>query len=140
MTMWRPAYSILDRQAEWMAAIRMVVIAATIASSPQSVPLGGFFLVGNIGLTALVMCLFFAVGGMTRVVSLSVNGNWPIYGPRLRIMFALLAAVVWGQMAYSLAIWSHFSGYTSMGVGVYGTFVLDEGLSILRVRRDGRSR
>lgn len=136
---FRPGYSILTRQAEWTMAIIMLGQALTISLSPQTVVLGGFHLLGTLGLTADILFLCFFLGGAMRAASLYANGHWPVVGPVLRVCCAVGGAVLWLQMAYSLIVWSHDSGYISMGVSVYIGIAIGEFISVYRAVQDGRS-
>lgn len=128
-----------NRLFEWMTALMMLGIAATIASSPRSVGSGGFHLMLNLGLTPQVLGWFFAFAGFARVAGLYANGHWPVYGPWCRALCALGGAVLWGQMCLALIKWSEQSDYVSIGVSVYLFLTLGEVISCYRAASDGRA-
>lgn len=128
-----------NRLFEWMTALMMVGIAVTIALSPKAIAFGGFYLMQDIGLTPAILGVLFSLGGCLRVAGLYANGNWPIYGPRLRAGCALGGAVIWAQMFLALIKWSSQSGYVSIGVPVYLFLTIGEFISCYRAARDGRA-
>lgn len=71
------------------------------------------------------------VGGI-RILALTKNGNWPQWGPRIRAMLAISAAVIWLQLAVALG-----QGTPSPGMWIYIALTGGEILSVVRARRDG---
>lgn len=124
---------------EWMTALMMLGIAATISASEHSVEAGGFYLMQSLGLTPLILIIFFGITGCVRVAGLYANGNWPVYGPWCRAACAFGGALIWGQMYLSLIEWSHHSGYVSLGAPVYLFLTIGELISCYRATSDGRS-
>jgi hypothetical protein len=129
-----------NRLFEWITAVIMVGIATTIAISPRAVASGGFHLLQNLGLTAEVLVLLFAIGGCVRIAALWANGRWQVCGPWFRFGCALAGAFLWAQMCLALIEWSDGAGYVSIGVPVYAGLALGELISCSRAARDGRHR
>lgn len=86
-------------------------------------------------LTATQFSFACVLVGLTRILMLSRNGHWPVWGPRIRAIAALCAAAIWLQLA--VALWQPASGSSSSGMWVYLTLALSEMWAILRARRDG---
>jgi hypothetical protein len=128
-----------NRLFEWMTAAMMLGIAATIAASPQSIAGGGFYLMGNLGLTPAVLVALFCAAGIARAAGLYANGHWPVYGPWCRALGAFGGVFIWAQMFLSLVKWSSQSGYISIGVPVYFFLTFGELISCYRAARDGRA-
>jgi len=128
-----------QRLFEWMTALMMLGIAATIAASPRSIASGGFHLMQNIGLGPHSLGWAFAAIGSVRMASLYANGRWPFYGPWCRAVGALGGAFVWVQMSLALIAWSDTAGYISIGVSVYAVLALGEFISCYRAANDART-
>lgn len=129
-----------NRLFEWMTSLMMIGMAIVIAMNPQTVKVGGFYLMADIGLTAPVLGVIFSIGGCLRGVSLVANGMWPKWGPIFRGICALLGASLWIQMALALIAWSGKNGYVSVGVPVYLCLTLGELISLYRAATDVRPR
>lgn len=140
ITSGRGARHCSNRLFEWMTALMMLGIALTIATSPQSVAHGGFYLMQNVGLTPAVLVVLFCAAGLARAAGLYANGHWPIYGPWCRALGAMGGVFIWAQMLLSLVKWSSQSGYVSIGVPVYVFLTIGELISCYRAASDGRSR
>lgn len=129
-----------NRLFEWMTAAMMIGIAVTIAVSPHAVEGGGFHLMKNLGLTPMVLVVFFMIASIARAIGLYANGRWPVYGPWCRTLGAAAGAVIWAQMLLSLIKWSDQSGYVSLGVPVYLFLAMGELISCYRAASDAQSR
>lgn len=125
---------------EWMTSLMMLGMAFVIAANPQTVKVGGFYLMAMVGLTAPVLGVLFTLVGCSRVAALIANGVWPTWGPRARAFCALFGAALWVQMTLALWAWSTQSGYISMGVPVYFFLTLGELVSCYRAATDVRTR
>lgn len=86
-------------------------------------------------LSPLQFALACVLVGITRIVVLRKNGEWPIIGPRLRALIAILAAAIWGQLA--VALMQSPAGSPSPGMWIYLVLMGAELRSVWRARRDG---
>src|ERR1700676_5230066 len=93
------------RLLEWMTSLMMIGIALTIAGDPGAVHNGGFYLMGSMGLTSVVIIIIFSLAGFGRLSCLYANGRWPFYGPWCRVVSSFVGGFVWGQMGLSVANW-----------------------------------
>jgi hypothetical protein len=116
---------------EWTMAFAMfgfglhiLLVPGTFSSSRYSAVL----LLLNVSQFAAA-CVVVAV---VRIVALARNGNWPHWGPRIRAMAAISAAVIWLQLAVALG-----QGTPSPGMWVYVALTGAEIVSVIRARRDG---
>jgi hypothetical protein len=125
-----PAFTIVNRQSEWQAALAMLGAALVIALFPSAVSNGGF--------TALMLCAIFFMSGCLRAASLYANGNWPVWGRVMRVLAAIVGALLWLQMALSQVMWSYPLGYVTIDVPVYVVLALGEFVTIYRIMADGR--
>jgi hypothetical protein len=125
---------------EWMTAMMMIGMATVIAANPNTVRVGGFYLMTNVGLTAPILAVLFTFAGCVRVSALFANGLWALWGPRFRALCALIGASLWAQMAIALTAWSAESGYVSVGVPVYAFLTIGELISCYRAATDGKPR
>ncbi len=124
---------------EWMTALMMLGIAATIAASPHTIESGGFHLMQGVGLTRDRLGWAFVLIGSLRIVALYANGRSPFYGPWCRFVGALVGGLVWVQMSIALIVWSDRAGYVSIGVPVYVVLALGEFISCYRAANDART-
>ena len=67
-----------------------------------------------------------------RIVALAKNGQWPHFGPCIRSIAAIFAAVIWLQLAVALG-----QGTPSPGMWIYVALTGAEIVSVVRARRDG---
>ncbi len=125
---------------EWMTSLMMLGMAIVIGLNPQTVKVGGFYLLANIGLTAPMLGVLFTFISCARIAALVANGIWPTWGPRARAGCALMGAALWVQMMSALAAWSSHNGYISIGVPVYLCLTLGELISCYRAATDVRIR
>jgi len=125
---------------EWVSSLMMLGIAIVIGINPQTVKVGGFYLMTNIGLTAPMLGVLTTFVACARIAALVANGIWPAWGPRARAAAALIGAALWAQMASALAAWSSQGGYISIGVPVYLCLTLGELISCYRAATDVRFR
>jgi hypothetical protein len=128
-----------QRLFEWMTAMMMLGIAATIAASPRTIESGGFHLMRDVGLTGARLGWAFVSIGSLRIAALYANGRWPFYGPWCRFAGAFVGALVWVQMSLALVAWSDTAGYISIGVTVYAFLALGEFISCYRAANDART-
>lgn len=125
---------------EWMTSLMMLGMAFVIALNPQTVKVGGFYLMSYVGLTAPVLGVIFTLVSCVRVAALFANGFIPAWGPRARGACAIVGAAIWAQMMCALAAWSSQNGYISIGVPVYAALTLGELISCYRAATDVRTR
>jgi hypothetical protein len=128
-----------QRLFEWMTALMMLGIAATIGVSPRTIESGGFHLMQDAGITRDRLGWAFLLIGILRIGALYANGRSPFYGPWCRFAGAFVGALVWLQMGLALVAWSDRAGYVSIGVPVYAVLALGEFISCYRAANDARS-
>lgn len=117
---------------EWTMALALVGFGLHILILPstmQSSRYAGVLLVLSTGQFAIACLLV----GFTRIVALSRNGTWAVWGPRVRAFCAFGSAAIWAQLAVSLG------QYHSPGVWVYVAIAGAELRSVLRARRDANA-
>jgi hypothetical protein len=122
------------RQFEWTMAIAMslfglhhLLVPGALVNSRYSAVL--------LVLTATQFSFACVMVGLTRILVLVRNGQWPEWGPRIRALAALCAMAIWAQLA--VALWQPASGSSSAGMWVYLTLAASELRSVIRARRDG---
>lgn len=117
----------------------MLGIAVVLAVSPKAIEYSTFHLMLDIGFTQTEVNLFFFVAGAARIAALFANGAWPVYGPWVRAIGAIFAAVIWGQLMLALYGASRMTGTISPGVPVFFFLVVGELVSCYRAVSDGRT-
>jgi hypothetical protein len=102
---------------------------------PQALEAGLFrymlLLFPPMGLTVL-----YVVFATCRGVALIVNGHWPIWGPRWRMLGAAGGTLLWTQMTLSLVTSAWDVGAPSLSIPTYGALVLGELYSAYRAAVD----
>lgn len=114
---------------EWTMAIAMTLFGWHVVLFPSTMVQSryvGVLLILPMS-TFAVLCVII---GTCRIIALSRNGHWPEWGPHIRAFTALTAAVLWAQLAVSLA------QYASPGMWVYAVLAGAEFRSVWRARRD----
>jgi hypothetical protein len=122
-----------NRLFEWVSSfaltmygLQVITFPETLVRSRQAALLSIFtpFIYG-------ALCLLV---GVVRAVMLYKNGDWYTWGPRVRVLLALLAAVLYLQIAMSLLQWA------SPGTWAYTAFGLGELISVWRAQREANVR
>jgi hypothetical protein len=118
---------------EWTMAIALMGFGLHLMVFPDALASARFsrvlLLVGSTPL--MMICL--AVG-LTRILSLLRNGTWPVWGPRLRAITAMLSGAIWCQLAVALS--QSQMGQPSPGIVIYVSLLGGELVSVWRSRRD----
>jgi hypothetical protein len=125
-----------NRLFEWMMSGMMLGIAFTLALPQDTLAQGPLHILVVYGVTDNLLTLFFGLTGLFRCVALYLNGKMPVWGPRIRAIGAMGAALIWAQLAVILLVSTKELGYTSIGVPVYSFLVLGEFISIYRATFD----
>lgn len=87
------------------------------------------------------LTLFCLTVGWFRALALFLNGGWPIWGARVRMVASIGSAAVWAQMGISLILVQlAVSGPPSPSVPLYLSLVLAELYSTYRAAADARYR
>lgn len=93
-----------NRVYEWFSALNTLGIGLLIAIFPQTLSNSAFkYLVGFAD--PMIIGIVFALVGGTRLIALFINGRSWVYGPRIRAWFALVTAIIWFQLFYSLVVY-----------------------------------
>lgn len=128
------------RTFEFSVSVMMLGISALLIVSPESLSQNSFQYMMRIGLDAVTIPVLFSVASAFRIAALSANGNWPVWGPRLRATGAIIGAIIWSQMAFGLLLFSSVNNRPlSTGFPVYLMLTLGELLSLRRAGRDARN-
>lgn len=128
------------RTFEFCTSLMMLGIAVLLIVSPQSLRMNSFQYMMTIGLDAVTLPLLFSLSSAFRIAALMANGNWPVWGPRLRATGAIIGVLIWPQMAYGLLLFSTaHERPLSTGFPVYLMLALGELLSLRRAGRDARN-
>lgn len=116
---------------EWTMAIAMGAFGVHVLMVPGTLTTSryaGVLLVMSVHQFALSCILV----GAVRLLALMRNGNWPHWGPRIRAMGAIAAAVIWLQLAVALGQGTP----PSPGMWIYAVVFGAEIFSVIRARRD----
>lgn len=125
---------------EWWTATILVALGCWTVLFPRAFSDGRFAPITDVIRDAPLTLLLLVVGG-ARAVSLFYNGNWPTYGPIIRVIGALGGGAIFFQMG--LALWlNHYDtgGQPSPGVIVYFVLTGAEAFSAYRAASDARPR
>lgn len=121
-----------NRLFEWTMAFAMLGFGAHVFFVPAVMPTSRYSGVLLILTTSQFTAACLAVS-LIRIVALSKNGGWPIFGAQLRSWASLFAAAIWAQLAVALA--QSVTG-PSPGMWVYFALTGAELRSVWRARRD----
>lgn len=126
-----------NRLFELAMTVAMLAIAAWVVAWPGSIEAGSFKYLLRVMSPAAVIGIY-AILGIARIAALIANGQWPLYGPIVRAIGALLAAFVWAQMSAALFLWGDVTGRPpSIGIPLYATLALFELISMYRAMARG---
>ncbi len=129
-----------NRVFEWCSASALFGDGILFILSPRSLAESSFSPILDAFPTTLIALIFLLTGGI-RIAALWHNGRWPILGPSLRIIGAVLGAVAWSSMGFALAKQVFEVGRAmSPGVPVYLALFLAELYSARRAAADVRAR
>lgn len=119
---------------EWAMATAMLLFGLHVMMTPDTFANSRYSAVLLILPTTYFAAACILIGG-GRVVALTKNGQWPVWGPRLRAALALAAAAIWAQLAVALS--QPPTGRPSPGMWIYLVLMGAELRSVWRARRDG---
>jgi hypothetical protein len=125
-----------NRIFEWVAALMLFGIAFTLALPGDTLEKGQFKYLIEVGFNEAALAVFMSCVASVRLVSLYLNGRWPVYGARCRSIGAMFGAIVWSQMWFVILLHSMAVGVPSLGVPIYGFLALGEMLSCYRATYD----
>jgi len=125
-----------NRVFEWYAAVVMVGMGVMMFLPGNSLQSGQFRHFRLEVMNEFVVA--FSVGGigLMRCVALFLNGNWPHYGPILRIVGAMVGSVVWTLLALVLLANSYILAVPSIGIPTYACMIVFEIYSVYRAGVD----
>jgi hypothetical protein len=133
-TEWLRHY-LINRLFEWVMTIALLGNGLLLAAYPDALEAGLFrymlLVFSPHGLTALYIGFATARG-----VALVMNGGWPIWGPRWRMLGAAGGMLLWTQMTVSLITSAWDVGAPSLSIPTYGALALGELYSVYRAARD----
>lgn len=124
-----------NRLFDLIMALAMIGLSAWILRWPGTLDASAFRYL-SLSIDSSNVRSFLLVGGMLRIGALIANGHLPPYGSLCRALGALIGAVIWALMAFSLWILHNETGSVpSPGVPVYLALTLGELLSFYRAFR-----
>jgi hypothetical protein len=127
-----------NRVFEWMSAGALFADGVLFIFSPRSIQESSFAPILDAFPAALIAVLVLMTGGM-RIAALWHNGRWPVVGPSIRIVGAILGAVAWSAMGFALLKQvAEVDRAMSPGVTVYVALFLAELYSARRAAADVR--
>ncbi|MET3352394.1 UNVERIFIED_ORG: hypothetical protein ABID33_000277 [Xanthobacter viscosus] len=128
-----------DRSIEWFSSIVMLNWAFILSLPGETMAVEGTFSEFNhYGLGEERLAVVLALVGAVRIVVLWINGRWP-RGPLLRIGGCVVGAMIWGQIAWLMALGTIVDrGIVATGTGVYAMLAVAEILSIYKAAFDAR--
>lgn len=127
-----------NRVFEWTSAGALFADGVLFILSPRSISESSFAPILDAFPIVLIAVLFLMTGGM-RIVALWHNGRWPVLGPSIRIVGAILGAVAWSAMGFALLKQvAEVDRAMSPGVTVYIALFLAELYSARRAAADVR--
>ncbi len=98
-----------NRLFEWAMTAALLGMGIVQVAFPQSVAQSKFqFMLEVVGAGSLTA--FCIVVGSLRAVALYLNGSWPVWGARVRMIAAIGSATVWMQMGLSLTYMQIIAG------------------------------
>lgn len=125
---------------ECVTTFVMLSMAVTIIALPATIQRGDYRYMLVDGFTPFVPGLFFAVVGVVRVVAFYGNGNWPLWGPRLRALGAAGGAFAWFWICTSLGYLTIVTGTLPLEIFVWFGLTAGEILSMARAGADVRTK
>lgn len=135
-TLRRLALSPNSRALECQQAVIMIMISVAVLLTPDTVAKGAFKYMISLGWSPLFFAIVMLITGAVRIWALWINGTGQPYGPRVRAFTALIGAVIWLQMSFSLFILTKDTQTLSIGTGVWATMALFELYSCYRAGID----
>lgn len=126
-----------NRVFEWMSAAGMMCYGAHILSAPSALLNSRYAAVIVLFGWPILFGLCCFVTGSVRLMALYRNGTWPVWGPRLRIVLAVVAAFLWLQLAVALLQWSKLP--PSPGMWIYFALTGAEIRTVWRAARDANA-
>jgi hypothetical protein len=127
-----------NRVFEWTSAGALFADGILFIFSPRSISESSFSPILDAFPVTLIAICFLMTGGM-RILALWHNGHWPIVGPSIRIVGAILGAVAWSAMGFALLKQvAEVDRAMSPGVTVYIALFLAELYSARRAAADVR--
>lgn len=130
-----------NRLFEWCSALILVqcgmlaVVSSVILDEPPQLAFTAF---ANLGLHQVVTGLIFFTTGGARCFALWRNGQWP-NGPMVRVVCALVGAVIWSQLLFSILEVLFYRHLLYMSLSVWSTLLIFEGMSFTRALSDRKS-
>lgn len=131
-----PGVHCRNRRMEWSLSAMMVGCGILLLLVHGSIAGSAFRLMLDVGMRQETLGPFFFTFGLLRALALWHNGNWPVWGPRLRAVGALAGMSIWGQLLLALVGFGLTTGLWPLGVPVFFVLLVDEGLAIDRAVRD----
>jgi hypothetical protein len=129
-----------NRVFEWCSSGALFGDGILFILSPGSLRQSAFSPILDAFPPGLIAFLFLLTGGM-RIIALWHNGRWPIVGPSIRIVGAVIGAVAWSSMGFALLLQVFEVGRSmSPGVPVYAALCIAELYSARRAAADVRAR
>jgi hypothetical protein len=126
---------VYDRLFDLIMAGAMIGLATQITVWPGTIEASAFRYL-NLAINSSNVRDVLMVGGVLRIAALIANGHWPVYGPSCRAAGALMAAVIWAMMTFSLWVLHNEVGNPpSPGISVYAMLTFGELLSFYRALR-----
>lgn len=127
-----------NRVFEWTSACALFADGVLFIVSPRSIQESSFAPILDAFPIVLIAFLFLMTGGM-RIVALWYNGSWPVLGPSIRMVGAVIGAVAWSAMGFALLKQvAEVERAMSPGVTVYIALFLAELYSARRAAADVR--
>lgn len=106
---------------------------------PRAIEASAFrFILDVVGPAALTYA--YLIVGWFRVMALLANGRVPIWGPRLRMVGAMIGVAIWLQMCIALIKIAPSVGVPSPGIWVYLWLFIGELAATYMAAADDRSR
>lgn len=129
-----------NRVFEWTMTGALLGMGAMLVIWPNAIAMSKLqFMLDVVGSGSLT--LLYITVGCFRIVALYLNGNWPLWGARVRALTAIGSAIVWLQMGMSLFLMQlAIGGPPSPSVPLYLALVCAELYSTYRAAADARYR
>lgn len=129
-----------NRVFEWCSSCALFGDGLLFTLSPRSIQESSFApILDTFSVSAIAF--MFLVTGLLRILALWHNGTWPIIGPTIRIIGAIIGAVTWSAMGFALLVQVfEVERAMSPGVPVYVALFLAELYSARRAAADVRFR
>jgi hypothetical protein len=126
---------LVNRLFEWVMTLALLGNGLLLFRWPDALEAGLFRYVWLVFSPSTLTSMYIGFA-ICRGIALIMNGGWPIWGPRWRMLGAFGGTLVWTQMTLSLITSAWDVGAPSLSIPTYGALAIGELYSMYRAARD----